>query len=65
MLPPVGNPTAVLFTPVEVEPSEFVTVIVTTLPAVTLLYTDAGTVTVAAVSEDGVTVTFTLIPSAD
>ena len=34
---PVGKPIAVLFTPVEVEPSEFVTVIVTTLPAVTLL----------------------------
>ena len=42
-----------------------VTLIVTTFPAVTLPCTADGTVTVAAESLVGVTVTFTLILSAD
>ena len=46
-------------------PSLFVTLIVTAFPAVTLLKTEEGTATVAAVSLEGVTVTFALILSAD
>jgi hypothetical protein len=58
IVPPDGAATAVLLTAADDMLSELVTVTETTFEAVTLLYTAAGIVTVAAVSEVGVTVTF-------
>jgi hypothetical protein len=62
-VPPEGNAKAVLLTAADVTPSELVAVTATTFPDVTLLYTAEGTVTVAAVSEVGVTVTSASIES--
>jgi hypothetical protein len=65
IVPPDGAAKAVLDTDADVTLSALVTVIETTFEAVTLLYTAAGTVTVAAVSEVGVTVTVSSIESED
>jgi hypothetical protein len=60
LVPPVA---AVLVTVLDSTASEFVTLIDTTFPVVTESYTLLGTVTVAEVSDVGVTVTSTSIES--